>query len=355
VNAAVVGPTIVEAVDRGDWATFLPRLESYLLGRGVVPLSQHPAWLAVLEDGLGHRCHLAVASQGGVTRGFLGLAYLNTPWFGRFLVSLPYLNYGGAIADDDDAARQLVDHALSLAAERNVRFLELRSQRGIDHPALSPRAGAKVNMRLALPDSPARLWSTLSSKVRNQIRKGDGAGLEVSWGGRESLDGFYEVFSRNMRDLGTPVYGKSFFASIVRHFPDRAEFCVVRLGDRPIAAALLLHGWGITEVPSASSLRDYNSTCANMLMYHRLLERAVGRGQGLFDFGRSSPDSGTYRFKSQWGAEPEAAEWQYFVRAGSGGDMRPDNPRYRRLIAVWRRLPVGLTRLLGPPIVRGIP
>jgi hypothetical protein len=92
-----------------------------------------------------------------------------------------------------------------------------------------------------------------------------------------------------------------------------------------------------------------------MMMYHCLLERAVERGQRVFDFGRSSPASGTYQFKKQWGAEPDATDWQYYVRSGSAGDMRPDNPRYQRMIRVWQRLPLPLTRLLGPSIVRGIP
>ena len=158
-----------------------------------------------------------------------------------------------------------------------------------------------------------------------------------------------------MRDLGTPVYGQGLFRAILQQFPDRAEFCVVRSGSQPVAAALLLHGWGVTEVPSASSLRAFNSTNANMLMYWHLLRRAIERKQTIFDFGRSSEESNTYRFKRQWGALPERAEWQYYVRSGSAGDMRPDNPRYQRLIRIWQRLPVALTRLLGPAIVRGIP
>jgi hypothetical protein len=92
-----------------------------------------------------------------------------------------------------------------------------------------------------------------------------------------------------------------------------------------------------------------------MLLYWELLKRSIERGQQVFDFGRSSRDSGTYRFKKQWGARPSQAEWQYYLRAGKVTDMRTDNPRYQRLIRIWQRLPVRLTRLLGPAIVRGIP
>jgi hypothetical protein len=130
---------------------------------------------------------------------------------------------------------------------------------------------------------------------------------------------------------------------------------VVRAAGRPVAGALLLHGQGVTEVPSASSLREFNHTCANMLMYWQLLERAIGRRQAVFDFGRSTVDSNTFRFKKQWGAAPEPATWQSYERTGSAGDVRPDNPRYQRWIGLWKRLPVSLTRLLGPAIVRGIP
>jgi hypothetical protein len=111
----------------------------------------------------------------------------------------------------------------------------------------------------------------------------------------------------------------------------------------------------VTEVPTASSLREYNPTCANMVMYHHLLGRAVSRGQVVFDFGRSTEGSTTHKFKKQWGAMPSPATWQYYVREGSVGELRPDNPRYRRLIRVWQRLPVRVTQVLGPRIVRGIP
>jgi FemAB-related protein (PEP-CTERM system-associated) len=158
-----------------------------------------------------------------------------------------------------------------------------------------------------------------------------------------------------MRDLGSPFYGVGLFREILAAFPSEAEVCVVRDGARPVAAALLLHGWGVTEVPTASSLKQYNPTCVNMLLYWHLLKRSVERGQRVFDFGRSTPEGPTYRFKKQWGAEPHHAVWQYHVRSGSVGEMRPDNPRYRRAIRIWQRLPLTITRRLGPIIVRGIP
>jgi FemAB-related protein (PEP-CTERM system-associated) len=331
------------------------RLEGFVRARGPMPLSRHPLWPDVLAKGLGHEPFLLESIEHGVTVGLLPLAFVRSLLFGRFLVSLPYLNYGGPLATDERVSQALIDRALTLAEDLEVRHLELRCETPIPHPRLEGRITSKVHMRRTLPGTSKDLWGAFDAKVRNQIRKGQRNGLSMHWGGEELLDEFYAVFTHNMRDLGTPPYGRHHFAAIVRSFPDRAEFGVVRLGGAPIAAALLLHGWGVTEVPSASSLRAHNSTCANMLLYWHLLERAVGRGQRVFDFGRSTVDSSTYRFKKQWGAESSQATWQYHVRQGSLGEMRPENPRYQRLISLWRRLPVSVTRWIGPAIVRGIP
>jgi len=339
----------------GGWMDWAARLENLPHNRWPMPLSRHPAWMAVLQQGLQHVPYCLEAVQEGNTCGFLALAYVRSLLFGRLLVSLPYLNYGGVSAEDDTVAERLLDAAMALADDLKVRYLELRHEQPFSHPGLAQSRTDKVHMRLALPQSSGELWDCLPGKVRNQVRKAQKSGLTVAWGGSALLPEFHRVFSENMRDLGTPVYGRRLFAAILEHFPERTEFCLVRAAARPVAAALLLHGWGVTEVPSASSLRSHNHTCANMLLYWELLSRAIARQQQSFDFGRSTSDSSTYRFKKQWGAKAFPAEWQYYVRTGQVEDLRTENPRYQRFIKIWRRLPLGLTRLLGPRIVRGIP
>jgi FemAB-related protein (PEP-CTERM system-associated) len=311
--------------------------------------------MTVLERGLSHTPYCLEALEDGKTRGILPLAYVRSLLFGRFLVSLPYLNYGGVLADDAATAGLLLDAATELADRLKVRYLELRSEKAADHPKLARARADKVHMRLNLPATAGILWDQLSAKVRNQVRKGQKSGLTVTWGTHDLLSEFHEVFSANMRDLGTPTYGTKLFAAVLEQFPVRAELCIVRADRTPVAAGLLMHGWGVTEIPSASALRSYNHTCANMLLYWNLLQRTVERGQTVFDFGRSSNDSPTFRFKKQWGATPVPAEWQCYARSGSSADMRPDNPSYGRLIRIWQRLPLWLTRLIGPSIVRGIP
>ncbi len=320
-----------------------------------VALSKHPLWLNVLERGLGHEVYAVEAVASGCTVGFLPLAYVSSMLFGRFLVSLPYLNTNGVIAQSADVQAELISRAALLADELGCRHLELRHEAPIGHPDLNAGLTSKVHMRLPLAATGDLLWKGFDSKVRNQIRKGEKGNFAAEWGAADLLDGFHDVLAENMRDLGSPVYGKELFRAILEAFPNDAEICLVREGAKPVACALLLHGWGITEVPTASALKAYNPSNVNMLMYHHLLRRAVERGQAVFDFGRSTTEGNTFKFKKQWGAEPHPAAWQYAVLQGEVGDMRPDNPRYQRAIRIWQRLPVGLTRRLGPLIVRGIP
>jgi len=313
------------------------------------------AWVQAIGKGLRHTCFHLEAQASGQPVGNLVLMLVKGPLFGRFLVSLPYINTGGVWAQSNQVAGNLVDRACELADELGVRYLELRHETPVSHPRLNFHRRDKVHMRLPLPSTDEQLEKSFKSKLRSQIRKAAQNSIEIEFGGTELLDSFYDVFAENMRDLGTPVFSRRLFAAIMDAFGEQAEFCVARLAKRPIAAGLLVHNEAVTEVPSASSLREYNHTSANMLMYRYLLRRAIERGSSTFDFGRSSIDSGTYRFKAQWGAEPWPAVWQYYVREGSVDAMRPDSAGNQRLIRIWQRLPVWFTRLIGPTIVRGIP
>ncbi len=352
--SAITAPKVV--CHRGEaLGEHLPRWEQFVASSADGFPSRRPSWLKVLQRGLRHKPFCIEATDGQQTLGILPLALVSGWIFGRFLVSLPYLNTGGVIAAGRDAAWQLIDGAVKLADELDVRYLELRHEHPVEHAALSAALTSKYHMRLPLPPTTDALWKSFDPKVRNQIRKAEKCELAVAWGGVELLPQFYGVFAYNMRDLGTPVFPQQLFRSILETFVGDAELCVVSLHDRPVAAALVLHGRGITEVPSASSLRTFNHTCANMLMYWHLLQRAIERGQQKFDFGRSTVDSNTFRFKKQWGAQPEPAVWQYYLRKGTIGDMRPEGGKYDRMIRLWKKLPVWLTRLIGPPIVRGIP
>jgi serine/alanine adding enzyme len=328
----------------------------YLTSKGQAGFYQQAAWLRVLRNGLGHQPVCLQATSAGELVGVLPMAFVQTRLFGRFLVSLPYLNSSGIVAETPEVASALVDRAIDFAEQLDVRYLELRHEVAVDHPRLTEAVTDKVHMRLSLPQTTDELWNSLKSKLRSQVRKPlNNESLSVHWGTHDLLDEFYSVFTQNMRDLGTPSFSRRLFASMLDEFPGDAEICSIRLDGQPVASGILIHGPGVTQVPSASSLRQFNSSSANMLMYWHLLARSIERGQPVFDFGRSSRGTGTHKFKAQWGAKEFPAVWQHFVRQGAATDMRPNSGKYDLMIRTWQKLPVWLTKVIGPSIVRGIP
>lgn len=313
-------------------------------------------WANVFSEALKHQPYFLSAANDGRIVGVLPLMFVSGPIFGKFLASQPYLNTGGVLADSDHIAQQLVGQAVELADTLDVKHLELRHEREVAHPKMNATVTEKVHMRVALPKTEEEFWDSLKSKVRSQIRKPrNNEALTADFGRHDRLGEFYEIFCRNMRDLGTPPFPKSLFCTMLDQFGERAEICTVRFEGNPVASGFLLHGPGTTLIPSASSLREYNYTSCNMLMYWHVIARAIEREQKFFDFGRSSVDAGTHKFKKQWGSQEYPAVWQYFSRKGDVGDARPNSGKYDKMIATWQKLPVWLTKLIGPTIVRGIP
>jgi FemAB-related protein (PEP-CTERM system-associated) len=311
-------------------------------------------WRRVFESAFGHETLYLAAREEGRIVGVLPLVIFRSRLFGRCAVSLPFVNYGGVCAEDDEVAACLVRKAASLAAHAGLSHVELRHQTR-QCPDL-PSRDHKVGMYLPLERDAAEAWNRLDKKVRNQVRKAEKSGLTARWGGRELLDSFYAVFARNMRDLGTPVYSPRFFSEVLAAFPESARVCLVDHGETTVAGAIALRHRDVLEVPWASSLRDYRSMCPNNLMYWRIIEDAIEHRVATLDFGRSTPNEGTFHFKQQWGAEPKPLHWEYALNGAAAlPNVSPANPRYRAAIAVWTRLPLILTNWIGPHIVRSIP
>lgn len=312
------------------------------------------AWRRVIADALGHESLYLEARRDGTLVGVLPLVLVRSRLFGRSVVSMPFLNYGGVLATDPDALSALVEGARDVGIGFGASHVELRHT--FRQVPSVPCRQHKLSMTLALPDRVDGLWSTLDRKVRNQVRKAQKAGLTVTAGGRELVDDFYAVFARNMRDLGTPVYPKRLFVSTMDAFGDRARIFLVRGGAQTMAAGVSLGLGSVMLNPWASSLREFRQLCPNMLLYWAMLEHAVGAGVTTFDFGRSSPGGGTHQFKLQWGAVEQPLCWEYVLLSGSEPpDQGPSNARFERAIALWQRLPLGIANLIGPPIARNLP
>ncbi len=311
-------------------------------------------WRELIKDCFGHDCHyLQALDANNSVVGVLPLVRLKSRLFGDYLVSVPYFNYGGAVALSAEIEVALMQSAEQLAQDIGVSHIEFRDTA---ERQCWPKRTDKVAMLLPLPASVEQLGKQIGSKLRAQIKRAERENPEILQGGVELLDDFYTVFALNMRDLGTPVYGKEFFRKILQGFPDESRLIVLRHAGKPVSTAFLLTFKQGVEIPWASTLREVNKLSMNMLLYWEVLQYAIQRQADCFDFGRSSRDAGTYKFKKQWGAQELPLYWHYWLNDGGElPQLNPNNPKYQLAIKVWRRLPVALTKLIGPRIVKNLP
>jgi serine/alanine adding enzyme len=332
---------------RGAWDGYVlncPRRELYHLY----------AWRDVIRDAFGGETYYLAAFRNEQIVGVLPLARLNSRLFGNFLVSLPYFNYAGVLANDDESVAALWRSAITLGESLGAAHVELRHAA----PLLSVQAVRtdKVTMILDLPATADALTKQLPAKLRSQIKRPQREGVVAQVGGVELLDDFYNVFASNMRDLGTPVYGRNLFAIILKYFPDVARLVVIRLKEQPVAAAFVIGHNGMMEIPWASSLREFNHISVNMALYWEVLKYSIEAGYARFDFGRTTADSGTFKFKKQWGAQPKQLYWHYWMKNGGGPpQINHANPKYHLMISTWQRLPLWLANWLGPKLIKHLP
>ena len=277
------------------------------------------------------------------------------PWT-RTLVSLPFCTYGGPLADDEVTQVQLVTAAERLANERGIARVSLRCERALPLIQWSENRD-KVSMVLDLPPSTQELSKRLGSKLRAQIKRAEIAMPEVSIGSVDLLDDFFLVFRHVMRDLGTPVYPRAFFDIVAKALRDNLSVIVIRINKRPVSAAILVRHRDIMEVPWAATLRSVNPLSVNMRLYWELLRHSIDSRCASFDFGRCTVGSGTYRFKSQWGAMPKQLYW-YSRLFGSKSDFaesRRPGGDMSALVNVWKRLPVPIASWIGARISARLP
>jgi serine/alanine adding enzyme len=290
--------------------------------------------------------------------GVLPTVHLKHPLFGNSLVSMPYLDGGGILADTSPVCRQLQEAATELAYIKSISQIELHylypNPVHQDLPGGSNTAeNPKVRMVLPLGGNSQELFKSFKAKLRSQIRKPEKAGLCFAIGGLDRLDDFYQVFVANMRDLGSPVHSSLFFHRLLEAFEIRCQVGVVYHGNQPVAAGIIFQFRDFTHILWASSLRSFNHLSPNMMLYWQFLKVACDGGYKFFDFGRSTLGSGTYKFKEQWGAAARPLFWENMNFTGKMSRARTKD-QFSLLIKVWQKIPVPLTKIIGPIIRRYI-
>lgn len=317
------------------------------------------AWQKAVTQAYRYAGHYLLAeTQSGIV-GVLPLIAFNIPFKGGSLVSLPYCDVGGTLADNQEISQALLDAAAELARKLDLRFLDIRFGAPLESSdSFQNQDAAKVRMVLNLPPSSEELLAGFKAKLRSQIKKPLRDGLTFCIGGAELVEDFYAIFCENMRDLGSPVHSKRWIQSVVANYGEQARVGLIHAPDgSPVAGGIILLHRSTVSIPWASALRRYNRFNPNMLLYWTFLSFAADNGFSRFDFGRSTIGEGTYRFKAQWGAQPEPLAWQIF---SSEGQLQPDKVERgpgamrHRVESIWRHLPLTVANVLGPVVRRRV-
>ncbi len=331
-----------EADIAGPWRRAVDRLVESRLAHAA-------EWFRVIPKAYGHEPLYLKAEDEEGRCGVLPAFIVRRPVLGAIVSSMPFLDGGGPGSSSIDLADALLARLLEEARGVGADIVELRCAGRLAVP--SEPADHKVNLTLALPAEPDRLWKQLDGSVRNHIRKAGRSGLTVEMGGAEKLAEFYPIFATRMRELGSPVHARRFFGAVFDAFGAHARAAVVRNGGAPVGGLIAVAFKDVLTVPWSSCLRQYLPLCSNVLLYWETIRTACLEGFRKFDFGRSTRGSSTHRFKREWGAQEEPLFWYTLPSSGRPRRFRPSAGRGAALLAgSWRRLPLAVTRSLGPHI-----
>jgi FemAB-related protein (PEP-CTERM system-associated) len=339
---------VVEQFD-GDWSEW----DAFVTESEGSTFCHLAGWRGVMREALGHECRYLVAlDDAGRWHGVLPLVRVKSRLLGHYLISMPFLNYGGPLGTRPAQAR-LAARAVEEANRSGADLLELRTRNSA--PLGLATSDRKITVLLELPSTSDALWNDhFRAKLRSQIRRPQKEGMEARFG-PEHLEAFYSVFAHNMRDLGTPVVSRSFFGKIVEELSETVIFGGVYLRDEPVAAGCGFIWRDEFELSWASSLREYNRYSPNMLLYWAFMEEMIARDIRIFNFGRCTPGGGTHRFKGQWGGIDVPLPWAQWSNSGLTAPPSPDRPLFRIATTAWQRLPLTIANRLGPHLSRLIP
>lgn len=342
--AANVDIRVASDSDQAAWETFVATCPD-------ASFFHRYGWRRVIAEAFGHTPHYLIATRDGVVSGVLPLFHLRSLLFGNALISVPFCVYGGVAASDPDSAAALTDRAMEIANELQVDYLELRnlSASNPDWPTKS----LYVTFRKEISTDIEANLSAVPRKQRAMIRKSIKKGLDSHLD--DGVDVLYDMYSQSVRNLGTPVFSKRYLRLLKEEFGDACEITIVNSGKQPVAGVMSFYFRDEVLPYYGGGTSAARAVSANDFLYWQVMCQAAERGVRVFDYGRSKVETGSYRFKKHWGFEPQPLYYEYgLVRAEQMPNLSPTNPKYRLFINLWKKMPLSLSRLIGPMVSRNL-
>jgi len=310
------------------------------------------AWRRVCSETFHYKCHSLMVWRGGQVEAVLPLFLVSNPITGRILLSSPFAVYGGILSSNEEAATALRARAAELGRQLHVQYVEFRN---LDQTQCAgwPRVTRYVTFLKQLETTETEILKALPRETRRMTRRAIEQNYDIRF--TRDLSQFEPLYTANLRKLGTPAFPLNHFRTILDAYPS-ADVMELRLDGKVVAAVLsLYHGQTVLPYYGASD-PDFNRANPNNMMYFALMREALARGLSTFDFGRSKTATGAYMFKSHWGMEEHQLPYEILlVRRKQLPNFSPANPKFDLAIRAWRRLPLPVTRIIGPWLIRLFP
>jgi FemAB-related protein (PEP-CTERM system-associated) len=307
-------------------------------------------WKTAQEQAFGHKGHFLLVEEGGVIKGVLPLIHIKSLVFGNSLSSTPFCVNGGVLASDDSARVALEQAAIKLAQNLDVGYLEMRYEKPVHEEWLS-KSDLYVVFRKELDPDPEKNMQNIPRKQRAMVRKGIDAGLQSEWD--EDVDRLFDAYSQSVHALGTPVFSKRYFQILKKVFGDACSVLTITKDGQLIGSVMSFYFRDQVLPYYGGGTAAARECKGNDFMYWELMRRSCEQGIRVFDYGRSKVDTGAYSFKKNWGFEPQPLHYEYFlVKATELPNVSPTNPKYAIFIQAWKKMPLWMTRMIGPNIVK---
>ena len=334
----------LEKKDEREWDEFVKKSNDSTFYHQI-------GWKNVVGKTYRHKPIYLMAKEDDELRGILPLFLMKSKFFGNKLVSVPFAPYGGICSYDNLTLNLLFDEAKTIRNELGVEYLEFRNCKKYEVGSTNK---SYFTLVLDLNSDSNFLWNSLRKSMRRYIRKARDNNFEFTIKSND-LKNFYNLYSKNMRDLGTPAHSYNFFENILREFPENTKIAMIRYEDNFIASLFLLnfkktviYGWGASD-------KRYLTMYPNYLLFWESIKHSCENGYIRFDLGRSMINEGTFLFKKGWGAKPKQLYYQYYLKGNHIVDSSKSNPKRQMFAKLWKKLPVSIANALGSKLRKNFP
>ncbi len=336
---------ITDSSDKQNW-------DNYTLSHPSGTIFHLTAWKNTIEKTFNHKSTYLIAESQNKIYGIFPIFEIKSLVFGHSFISIPFAEIGGPLTDSPEIEQALIKKASKITKSQNAQYLEIRNRNKI--PGLETKS-LYYNFRKQITSDHDENLKAIPRKSRAMVRNAMKKGL-VSETGHHLLPEFYKILALNYHRLGTPIFPKKFFKNFLSEYKENANILLVKTRENQLAAAVLFFTFKNQMIPYyAGSNFTFRHLGPNDFMYWELMKLAVEKNCTIFDYGRSKQGTGSFSFKKHWGFIPQPLAYQYYLaNASELPNLSPANPKYKKKIQMWQKMPHTLTKLLGPLIARNL-